>query len=159
MTDHLGKEMPYSHFFQFFSYFVFFIVWVLDTFSLSISTWLNDSIPAIIRIFCFGITIVIAFYLMIKAHSLVISNNNQEKKLATTGVFLVIRHPMYLGSLLICLSLVFLSISLISLVTFLIIVIIHDIMARYEEKDLVKLLGKEYEEYKSKTSRWIPYIY
>lgn len=160
MTDHLGKEMPYSHLLQFLCFFAFIITWVVDTLFLSISKELNDSIHIIFRVFAFVITLIFGYYLMRKVHEVALDESTEEeRKLITTGVFSRIRHPLYLGTMMFYLSFIFLYISLLSIIVFVFIAIIYDILARYEEKDLVRLLGSEYEDYIKKSSRWIPYIY
>lgn len=76
----------------------------------------------------------------------------------TTDIYSVLRHPMYLGSILIFLSLAVLSLSLIAAVIFIAVVIFYYFLCRYEEKVLIEKLGKEYTNYMKKVPMLIPFI-
>jgi protein-S-isoprenylcysteine O-methyltransferase Ste14 len=83
----------------------------------------------------------------------------KEKSIITDGVYTYVRHPMYLGTLLIYISLILLTMSLISLVPFIVIFFLYNMIAVPEEKELERILGREYEDYKKRVARWIPKIY
>jgi protein-S-isoprenylcysteine O-methyltransferase Ste14 len=72
------------------------------------------------------------------------------------GVFSLVRHPMYLGSLLVYLSLVLATLSAASFVLFLVVFVLYDVLASYEEADLLRLFGEDYEEYRRRVRKWIP---
>jgi len=72
------------------------------------------------------------------------------------GVFSLVRHPMYLGSLLVYLSLVIATLSAASLVLFLVVFVLYDVLASYEETDLLRIFGEDYEEYRRRVRKWIP---
>ena len=86
----------------------------------------------------------------------VFSENEQEKSLAKTGVFAYVRNPMYLGTPLIFIAFIFLTLSLISIVPIIITMYLFNNMVKFEEKDLEKIFGQEYLEYKKKVPRWLP---
>ncbi len=75
-----------------------------------------------------------------------------------TGGFRYIRHPLYLGCVLIYLGLTIATLSIISFVLFLVIFIFYNYIAGYEEKLLDAKIGEEYKEYKKRTGKWIPTI-
>ena len=64
------------------------------------------------------------------------------------------RHPMYLGFILIYIALSIGTLSLLSLIPLIIGFFIYDRMAEYEEKGLEEKLGQEYLEYKKKVPKW-----
>ncbi|MCK4285668.1 MAG: isoprenylcysteine carboxylmethyltransferase family protein, partial [Candidatus Lokiarchaeota archaeon] len=74
----------------------------------------------------------------------------------TEGILGHVRNPMYLGVLLIYLAFIFLSISLISIAIWILIIIIYNRLATFEEKQLEKLFKEKYLEYKNKVPKWIP---
>jgi protein-S-isoprenylcysteine O-methyltransferase Ste14 len=76
--------------------------------------------------------------------------------LITDGILGHVRHPMYFGVLLIYLACIFLSISLISIAVWIIIIVIYDRLATFEEKQLEELFGQKYLDYKEKVPKWIP---
>lgn len=86
-----------------------------------------------------------------------ISNNH---KLKTNGIYKYIRHPSYLGVLMICFGI---SIALNSFISVLIITIPLLLLLIYrisiEENVLLKEFGKTYEEYMLKTCKMIPKLY
>jgi len=65
---------------------------------------------------------------------------------------------MYLGILLFCLGLFFISPSLLSFGVWLAFFILYDKMATYEQKDLIRILGEEYIVYQKRVSKWFPRI-
>ena len=77
-------------------------------------------------------------------------------ELIVSGPFAVSRHPMYLGMMFILLGI---AVFLGSLITFIfppLFVILMEIMfIPFEEKNLEKIFGKKYLNYKKKVRRWI----
>jgi protein-S-isoprenylcysteine O-methyltransferase Ste14 len=72
------------------------------------------------------------------------------------GIFAYVRHPLYLGILLIYLGFVLGSFSILSFVSFGLIFFVYNNLAIFEEKDLERMFGEEYLEYKKRVSRWFP---
>ena len=65
---------------------------------------------------------------------------------------------MYLGTLLFCLGFFLPSFSLLSLGVWIAFFILYNKMTKYEEVDLLRLLGKEYIEYQKRVLQWLPCI-
>ena len=80
-------------------------------------------------------------------------------KLLTTGLYATIRHPSYLGMLVLCIgwSLTFGSLVGLALVGLMLVPLIARIRA--EERLLAEHFGAEYEAYRARTSRLLPGIY
>jgi protein-S-isoprenylcysteine O-methyltransferase Ste14 len=152
----LGIEAPHSHLFQLLSMITFTSVWILDSFVFSFSTLLNRFLPLVVRIVVFIVIIIIAYLLIRISHKILFKEPENKNDLITEGIFKHVRHPMYLGVLLIYLACIFLSISLISFGTWIVVFIIYDRLAKYEEKQLEKLFNEKYLEYKKKVPKWIP---
>lgn len=70
----------------------------------------------------------------------------------------VIRHPMYSSVLLICLGLMFQPFSDVKLILFILLAIVLDTKAKYEEQ-LLRQKFPEYAEYQARTQRFVPPIY
>ncbi len=85
-----------------------------------------------------------------------IPTRENPKKLVTTGLFKFSRNPVYLGMII---ALVGEAIFLGSLITFIIpllfIILIRTINIPFEEKNLEKIFGKKYLDYKKRVGRWI----
>lgn len=152
----LGIEAPHSHLFQLLSMIIFTSVWILDSFIFSFSTLLNRFIPLVVRIVIFIIIIIIAYLLIQISHNILFRTPENRDELITEGIFKHVRHPMYLGVLLIYLACIFVSISLISFAIWILVFIIYDRLATFEEKQLEKLFNEKYLEYKNTVPKWIP---
>jgi len=77
-------------------------------------------------------------------------------KLITSGPFKLSRHPMYLGMMAILLGTAIIHGSLIGFVFPIIFIILIEILfIPMEEKNMERVFGKKYLEYKRKTRRWI----
>lgn len=78
------------------------------------------------------------------------------KRLVTSGLFSIGRNPVYFGMALTLLGIAILLGSAITFVFPVLFVILTDIfMIPTEEKNLGKVFGKEYADYKRKVGRWI----
>jgi len=78
--------------------------------------------------------------------------------LIKTGLFGHMRHPLYVGILIVYLGFILFSFSLISFIGWIIVFVLYNIIATFEEKDLEKLFKDEYLEYKKNVPKWIPKI-
>ncbi|MHA2398805.1 MAG: methyltransferase family protein [Promethearchaeota archaeon] len=154
--NRLGNEAPHSHLLQGGSLVIFALVWILDSLIFTFSIFLSFYIPFLFRIILFGIIIIIAIVFIQISQKILFNQPENKDELITEGIFGHVRHPLYLGVLLIYLSFIFLSISLISLVVWVIILLIYDRLATFEEKELEKIYKREYLEYKDKIPKWIP---
>ncbi|MHA1884943.1 MAG: methyltransferase family protein [Promethearchaeota archaeon] len=154
--NRLGNEAPHSHLLQGGSLVIFALVWILDSLIFTFSIFLSFYIPFLFRIILFGIIIIIAIVFIQISQKILFNQPENKDELITEGIFGHVRHPLYLGVLLIYLSFIFLSISLISLVVWVIILLIYDRLATFEEKELEKIYKQEYLEYKDKIPKWIP---
>ena len=147
----IGEEPPHSHLMQGASAAVFAAVWVLDSFVLGSST-LQVALP--VRLGLSLTALAAALYLVKSSHDVVFGG---EAKLTTAGVYARVRNPMYLGALLLYSSFIFLTMSLISFIPLLAAFYVYDSIAAYEERDLERMLGQEYVDYKKRVRRWIPF--
>jgi protein-S-isoprenylcysteine O-methyltransferase Ste14 len=157
----LGSEHPLCDKIQLIMIILFLIVWGLDSLSYYIfgySTVLVGLISFPLLILPAILFLVLSVYLVAKSHQIVFGRTENHPTLIDSGVYAWVRHPMYLGILLFCLSFFFLSPSLLSLGIWIAFFIIYDKMTIYEEKDLVKILGKEYISYQNRVSKWFPGI-
>jgi protein-S-isoprenylcysteine O-methyltransferase Ste14 len=83
-----------------------------------------------------------------------------EHQLKTTGLYKMVRHPSYLGLILIIIGLGLCLNSILSLF----IIVIPDFLAinyriAVEEKALTEEFGEKYSTYSARVKRIIPYIY
>jgi protein-S-isoprenylcysteine O-methyltransferase Ste14 len=134
---------------------LFLVIWILDSFILHRSTFLADSIPLAIRLIVLVAALVVAFYLFKSGH-VVVSGDQRASKVLSTGAFRYVRHPLYLGSILIYFGMTVSSASLFCLTLLVLIALFYNYIAGYEEKLLEVKLGQDYIAYQKKTGKWIP---
>ena len=77
-------------------------------------------------------------------------------KIITTGLYRIIRHPINLGFILIFCGWYTIWSGIYSLYFLPVLVIIFIIVSFYEERNLIKVFGDEYREYRKKTGMFIP---
>ncbi len=82
----------------------------------------------------------------------------KQHKLATTGLYSRIRHPQYVGFVVIMFGFLLQWPTLVTLVMFPILVFVYARLAKSEEKEMENEFGKQYVEYKKKTPAFIPKI-
>jgi protein-S-isoprenylcysteine O-methyltransferase Ste14 len=157
----LGPEHPLNYKLQQIMITLFFAVWVIDSLSLLLfrySSVLFDVISFPILILPAALLFIVGLYLITQTHGKVLVEKSERAKFIDSGVYSWVRHPMYLGGLLLFLSFFFISASLIALGIWIVFFIILNKMAAYEEKELVRILGKKYVNYQKRVSKWFPHL-
>jgi protein-S-isoprenylcysteine O-methyltransferase Ste14 len=82
-----------------------------------------------------------------------------EHKLITRGPYRIIRHPIYLGEILIFISIPVILGSIFGFVIMLLLIPMILLRIRIEEKVLHSKFGEEYDEYASRTKKLVPCVY
>jgi len=135
---------------------IFLIIWISDSFFLKYSTLSLDAIPNIIRLI-YGLPILLISGIFAKYGLGIVFGEVREKpEVIEKGVFKIVRHPIYLGSILLYLGLILLTCSIASAILWIIIIIFYFYISKYEEKLLLKEFGKEYENYMERVPMLIP---
>ena len=80
----------------------------------------------------------------------------RKHRLAVTGLYARIRHPQYMGFVLIMFGFLLQWPTIVTLIMFPVLVIMYTRLSVSEEKDMEKEFGKEYLEYKKKVPAFIP---
>lgn len=102
-----------------------------------------------------SILIALGFWLLASAWK-VLYEAQRQHKLATTGPYTRVRHPQYVGFILIMMGFLFQWPTLVTLVMFPILVFMYVSLARREERDAIAEFGDEYVRYESKTPAFFP---
>jgi len=135
---------------------IFLTVWITDSFIFKYSTFLSQYISNYIRVPIALIVLIMSGLLAGCGLNTVFREVREEPQVITTGVFSIVRHPIYLGSILLYLGFVLLSLSLLSTLVWFIIIIFYYMISRYEERLLTQKFGSAYEEYKKKIPMLLP---
>ncbi len=150
------REAPNSHLYQSVLPIVFILIWFLDSQIFRFSTFLNNYVPFLLQLLLFIIVFAISITFIMLSHRTLFKTHQPSDKLITAGILRYVRNPMYFGILLIYIAFLFLSISLIGIGMFVGVFLVYNWMVNYEEKILEDMFGEEYNDYKSKVSKWIP---
>lgn len=153
----LGAEYPHGDLLQAILPIPFLVVWGLDSFFYRISTFPGKFIPLPIRLTLATISLGSAFFLMWSSHKSLFEEVRDPPRVIESGVFRLVRHPMYLGALLIYVGFMLATLSIISFLLWMGVFIMYDKMATYEEEDLVRIFGEEYLNYQRRVPKWIPF--
>ena len=148
-------EHPFGDAGQLILFFIFMAVWVADSFFLHKSTFLARRIPLAVRLTLLALAMFTAWFLF-KSAAALIHHGKRQDHVFETGAFRYIRHPLYLGVLLVYLGMTIATASLFSLALFAAIFLFYSYIASYEEELMEGWFGEAYKSYKAKTGRWIP---
>ena len=158
----LGAEHPLNDKVQAMFLVVYLGVWGLDSFVFRFSTVLAGVVPVFVRLLLGILLFAVGIYLVARSEAAIFGRTligrTGKPKFITTGVYAWVRHPMYLGSLLVLLVFFFATLSLLSLLVWIGLFIFFDRMATYEERDLIKILGEKYLNYQKQVPKWLIHI-
>ncbi|UCD95749.1 MAG: isoprenylcysteine carboxylmethyltransferase family protein, partial [Candidatus Bathyarchaeota archaeon] len=154
----LGLEHPLCDSIQLLMLILFFLVWGIDSLShylLGISTVLIEStaLPYLFLPALFAIAFSV--YLLRKSSEAVFGETApKERTLLESGVYSLVRHPMYLGVLIFCVAFLFAVLSLAALVAWIAFFVAYDRMTVFEERDLIRIYGRSYIAYQQRVPKW-----
>ena len=154
--DDLIGEHAFGDLGQIIFLIIFLIIWISDSFFLEYSTISLDTIPNMVRMII-GFPILILSGIFAKYGLGTVFGEVREKpEIIEKSVFKIVRHPIYLGSILLYLGLTILTCSIASTVIWIIIVIFYYYISKYEEKLLLKEFGTDYKNYMERVPMLIP---
>jgi len=154
---HLTGEHKFGDIGQIIIFIVFAGVWITDVFIFHYFDFLVEYVPIYVRA---PIALAILFYsvyLILASHKLIFNENDNEPTVVRQGVYLQVRHPMYLSSLTLYLGLTLYTLSICSAIIFIAGFIFYHQIASYEEKLLIERFGDEYRKYQSEVPMWVPW--
>jgi protein-S-isoprenylcysteine O-methyltransferase Ste14 len=154
--DDLAGEHKLGDIGQLFLLFVFILTIIVDIHFLKISNNFSQLLSLWIRIPLGLIIIFIGGVFAMKGLKIVFSETREEPCVIREGVFKIVRHPIYLGSILTYLGFLVFSMSIIGVTVWLIIVLFYYFISIYEEKLLLQKFGDDYKEYMKEVPMWIP---
>jgi protein-S-isoprenylcysteine O-methyltransferase Ste14 len=87
----------------------------------------------------------------------VLYDAQRRHELATTGIYARLRHPQYLGFILVMTGFLLQWPTLLTLLMFPILVVMYLRLAQREERDAVREFGDRYLRYQAEVPAWIPH--
>ena len=103
-------------------------------------------------VFIFG-----GFWLLAAAWN-ILYHAQRERRLAVTGPYARMRHPQYVGFVLIMFGFLLQWPTILTLAMFPVLVVMYGYLAKREEVDMMAEFGKEYRDYAARTPRFLPRI-
>ena len=100
--------------------------------------------------------LILMGFLLIAAAWRVLHEAQRRQALATTGPYAYVRHPQYVGFILIMLGFLLQWPTLLTLLMFPILVVMYVHLARREKAEVAATFGEEYRRYAATTSAWFP---
>jgi len=158
MNFEVGEEHPWCDKGQVFFVSAFILLWALDSFVFHWSVFFLGPVNIAVRIFFSVICFIAGMSLEKGAKKVMINQVRPDPHVIDYGVFAYVRHPVYLGVLVLLFGLFLWSFSLASLFVWSAFFLFYDWMASYEERDLTRIFGEDYSRYKSRVRKWIPVI-
>jgi protein-S-isoprenylcysteine O-methyltransferase Ste14 len=117
---------------------------------------LNGFVPAWLRIPLGIMLLIVSGYLSKTGLAIVFGEKREKPEVLRKKVFGLVRHPVYLGELLLYLGLLMFSISLMAAGIWLLAIIFLHSISRHEEKLLLQRFGEEYRVYMRNVPMWLP---
>ena len=102
-----------------------------------------------------NLLIAVGFYLIYRAWE-VLYQAQREGRLATDGPYARVRHPQYVGFVLILFGFLLQWPTILTLAMFPILVVMYVRLARNEEREVERRFGDEYRRYAARTPAFIP---
>lgn len=138
---------------------IFLGVWISDSFIWHYSTKLTELVPDYIRIGLASLVLISAWYLARKGMKAVFGTERSKPGVIDSGVFRLVRHPIYTGAILFYLGAILITMSIASALFWFLIVFFYILIARYEERILTEEFGQDYLNYKKKTGMLFPRVF
>jgi len=157
-SENLAGEHATSDIGQLVLFCLFMALWISDMF-LKYSSFYNEYVSLGVRVPIGILLLILAGYLVVKAHSIVFGKQSQSQGVIREGVFRFVRHPMYLSEIILYLGLLMLNISLAAACIWIIAIFFLHYISRYEEKLLLAKFGNEYQQYMKEVPMWFPRFY
>ena len=136
--------------------FIFIIGVVIDIFIIQLAFSIQTFAPWYIRVPIFIILFLISGYFSRAGLKKVFQEERKTLQVIDSGVFSIIRHPIYFGSLLMYLSFVILTLSVIGFIIWCAIFVFYYYLCKYEEQLLIQKLGNKYKQYMKHVPMLLP---
>ncbi|UCF71223.1 MAG: isoprenylcysteine carboxylmethyltransferase family protein [candidate division WOR-3 bacterium] len=134
----------------------FVFTWILDSFVIHYSTFAVRYVSPFIRVPLGLVILGLSIFLVTEGMRIVFGEKREIPAVITKGVFGRMRHPLYLGSILLYVGLWSFTLSLFSALLIVVIIAFYHFIAGHEEKLLVAKFGEEYKQYMRTVPMWIP---
>ncbi len=148
----MAGEHPLGHQLMIGLFLFYIIVWALDSFIFRLTALVYIT-PFFFNVLISIIVIILGLWLTFKAD---IVFEGTEPHVVDSGVYAHVRHPMYLGMVLVHVGIWIATLSLLTLFPLCAVFIGYNYLANDEERRMETKFGDEYLTYKKRVRKWIP---
>ena len=152
----VGGEHKYGDILQGLLLLLFIAVSIIDYFFLKTRLTLTPYVPLWARIFTSLLLLFTGWRLAKSGMQVVFGDVREKPSVINQGPFTQMRHPIYMGAILLYLAAVVLTLSLAAGVVWIVIAACYAILAKYEETLLIEKFGDDYRQYMQSVPMWIP---
>ena len=154
----LAGEHLKGDFYQVLVLIAFILVTAIDYFFLKIPQVFQEIIPIWLRAPIAIIFLSIGGWMSLFGIHMVFGEFRREPVFITEGIFTHVRHPIYLGAILIYLGILVLTLSPLGFLVWVGIISLYYWLSRYEEQRLVALFGNSYRDYQARVPMMFPWF-
>jgi len=154
----LAGEHPQGDRYQLYAFLLFTAAVLIDHYFLGWAARFRSSVPFGLR---FPIALLIIFFglfLSFAGIHTVFSEYTEHPRMITNGLFSFVRHPVYLGALLVYIGMLAFLLSPPALLVFILVFFLYDWLAQDEESRMLKVFSQKYEDYRLQTPKWLPKV-
>ena len=155
----LAGEHPQGDRYQLYAFILFTAAVLIDHFLLGWASGFRSVIPFSARLPIALLIVVFGLFLSISGIHTVFSEYTEHPRMITSGLFSFVRHPVYLGALLVYIGMLAFLLSPLALIVFIAIFFLYDWLALDEEARMLKVFGSRYEDYRRLTPKWLPKLF
>jgi len=155
----LAGEHPFGDTLQLIMLIIFSIVIMADYFIFQTYDYFGGKIPFIIRLPIGLVLVAFGAWLALRGIQIVFRDLRPEPTMITEGMFSKVRHPIYLGAMLIYLGVLCLTLSFLGAAVFLFVMIVYQWLAKHEEKLMLGIFGDKYRDYIRCVPMWVPKVF
>ena len=152
----LAGEYVLGDLMQLLAFLLFLGITILDYLFFNSHLTIRNAISIWVRLPISAGLFALAGYLSLYGIKIVFGEYREEPVMITSGMFSFMRHPIYLGALLVYLAIFMLTTSLLSLLVWLGAIFLYNWLANDEEDRMLKIFGEKYQEYMNRVPKWIP---
>jgi len=135
---------------------LFFTVYIIDSFFLKRTTFLNDLVPTWLRVPLGIVLLILAGTMAWSGLKIVFGEVREEPQVIRKGPFKVVRHPIYMAEVLMYAGQLCFNLSLAAAVIWIAAAIFLHQISRHEERLLLARFGDEYQRYMNEVGMWLP---
>lgn len=152
----LAGEHPLGDTYQLIGMLLFTAAVLIDLVWVGLASRLHSFMNLYIRLPLGLVVVAFGGWLALYGIKIVFSDYTEEPRMITRHMFSIVRHPVYLGAMLVYVGILLITLSPLGLIVFMGVFLLYNWLAQDEEDRMLRLFGKEYQDYQNRVGRWLP---